>query len=276
MEEIQNLLSKTPLNLDKGFETHPFLVGAYNEKVGVKFRLPFEDQTLAFVLISHPSIRPKVLVQTAGHVSGAVHLYRSPNLNPVCLHPKYGGWFALRGVFIFPNISCPFLQIKEPPCLLKSIQDVEELLILYNYHWKDGRYRDFIPSRILKKTSSSLSNLDLNIPSCPKSNLKVPLIKFRPLNREGALKRTLEITLGALPDFLPGDAISIICPNPEEEVNLLMARLDVDGNMECKISAISKKKPEYLPSDGVSVKELLMKVLDIRNPPKKIYNYPDY
>ncbi|XP_040578253.1 cyanocobalamin reductase / alkylcobalamin dealkylase [Lepeophtheirus salmonis] len=200
MEEIQNLLSKTPLNLDKGFETHPFLIGAYNEKVGVKFRLPFEDQTLAFVLISHPSMfentfvpyleaegenefltdpldacmkslihearthfhssfpfifyhdfdlhpnrRPKVLVQTAGHVSGAVHLYRSPNLNPVCLHPKYGGWFALRGVFIFPNISCPFLQIKEPPCLLKSIQDVEELLILYNYHWKDGRYRDFIP-----------------------------------------------------------------------------------------------------------------------------------
>uniref|UniRef100_A0A0K2U4Z1 Methionine synthase reductase n=1 Tax=Lepeophtheirus salmonis TaxID=72036 RepID=A0A0K2U4Z1_LEPSM len=154
-------------------------------------------------------------------------------------------------------------------------------------------FNDLTLESDLKKTSSSLSNLDLNIPSCPKSNLKVqlvsnkyassleldrgkdpsllqvPLIKFRPLNREGALKRTLEITLGALPDFLPGDAISIICPNPEEEVNLLMARLDVDGNMECKISAISKKKPEYLPSDGVSVKELLMKVLDIRNPPKK-------
>ena len=64
----------------------------------------------------HANRRPKVLVQTAGHVSGAVRFYQESDadpsliegkLFPVCMHPRYGGWFALRGIFIFPNISVP-------------------------------------------------------------------------------------------------------------------------------------------------------------------------
>lgn len=125
-----------------------------------------------------PSKRPKVLVQTAGHVSGAVAMYRrediakfKPNLTanitiddtnknpsvsslaspinsidthlssetevykekehsrcppntpdpwpqskkifPVCLHPEFGGWFALRGVFVLKHVSCKLQQL--PP-----------------------------------------------------------------------------------------------------------------------------------------------------------------
>ena len=58
-----------------------------------------------------PNRRPKILAQTAAHVSGAVRLFqegdvaqellanvRSPKVYPVCLHPRFGGWFAIRYV----------------------------------------------------------------------------------------------------------------------------------------------------------------------------------
>ena len=39
-----------------GFEVHPFLVGWYNEVVAPKFHLNYPDSTLAFILISQPSM----------------------------------------------------------------------------------------------------------------------------------------------------------------------------------------------------------------------------
>eukprot|EP00096_Caligus_rogercresseyi_P014824 TRINITY_DN7313_c0_g1_i1.p1 TRINITY_DN7313_c0_g1~~TRINITY_DN7313_c0_g1_i1.p1 ORF type:complete len:248 (-),score=53.19 TRINITY_DN7313_c0_g1_i1:842-1558(-) len=205
MEDVQRLLDKS-LGSSQGFESHPFRVGNYNGLVGPKFKLPFDEDSLAFVLISRPSMfektflpflfrkqeveevqddfglsdpldtclkrsvqkvltecfsslpcvfyhdfdlqpnrRPKLLVQTAGHVSGAVRLYRSPHLNPVCLHPTYGGWFALRGAFFFPSLLHSPSLLKEPPHLLHSSADIENLLNLYNHHWRDARYRDVIP-----------------------------------------------------------------------------------------------------------------------------------
>ena len=60
-----------------------------------------------------PNRRPKILAQTAAHVSGAVRLFqegdvaqellaniRSPKVYPVCLHPRFGGWFAIRYVAV--------------------------------------------------------------------------------------------------------------------------------------------------------------------------------
>lgn len=89
-----------------------------------------------------PLRRPKILVQTAGHVAGSVCMYRQEDLDqfepehsnktnsiqdsetkiarsprklfPVCLHPKYGGWFSLRGVVVFKEIDYPELQVE--PC----------------------------------------------------------------------------------------------------------------------------------------------------------------
>lgn len=103
-----------------------------------------------------PNRRPKILVQTAGHVSGAVRFYQENDANPglldrkteqtkmypVCLHPKFGGWFALRGVFIFPSIQVKHLTMKIPPEILKKSDQVSELLNLYNHHWRDSRFRD--------------------------------------------------------------------------------------------------------------------------------------
>jgi len=92
--------------------------------------------------------RPKILVQTAGHVSGAVRFYRPqeyPDLvhktyYPVCHHPVWGGWFALRGVIIFNDVAAQ-LEYVEPESFLSEEQAVE-MIKLYNECWQDWRWRD--------------------------------------------------------------------------------------------------------------------------------------
>ncbi|KAA0188588.1 hypothetical protein HAZT_HAZT000681, partial [Hyalella azteca] len=108
-------------------------------------------------------------MQTAGHVAGAVYMYRKEDLYttaqrtdpaanspeqvedswmegkkifPVCLHPQYGGWFALRGVIIFKGISCVSLEKPVPREILQSKEQIKELLELYNHHWKNNAFRD--------------------------------------------------------------------------------------------------------------------------------------
>jgi len=98
----------------------------------------------------HGNRRPKILVQTAGHVAGAVRFYQQKKkskddkkLFPVCMHPRFGGWFALRGVLIFSDILAPDLERVEPPNLLND-DEVENLLVLYNHHWQDWKWRDCV------------------------------------------------------------------------------------------------------------------------------------
>ena len=199
----------------KGFECHPFLVGWYNELVADKFALDFPGDTLAYVVLSqpsmfektflpylqtkrldqesqtdpidqsileaikvvgdeeflgenltilhdfelHPNRRPKVLVQTAAHVSGAVRFFqpddvkdqsllkdvKSPKIYSVCLHPRFGGWFAIRAVIVFEQHSVPSLTKKSCDLRLEDVA-VAELLTLYNDHWQDWRFRDVIES----------------------------------------------------------------------------------------------------------------------------------
>lgn len=101
-----------------------------------------------------PTRRPRILVQTAGHVAGAVRFYKPSmfsDLKPkegsklfsVCHHPNLGGWFALRGVFIFKDVLVEKdgLERREPPNQLTDA-DAKELLELYNNHWQDWRWRD--------------------------------------------------------------------------------------------------------------------------------------
>ena len=95
-----------------------------------------------------PSRRPRILVQTAGHVAGAVRFYKPeeyPELwdkkhYPVCHHPVWGGWFALRGVVIFPGVTAD-IQMVEPVRMLSDIQAVD-MIKLYNECWQDWRWRD--------------------------------------------------------------------------------------------------------------------------------------
>ena len=192
----------------KGLECHPFKIQWYNDIVQPVFRLNYDPETLAVLLVScpsmfelllvpylsspsfkpgqldpldqcvrdemtsmrdslfpqysvdliqdfelHPSRRPKVLVQTAGHVAGAARYYQRSDVNPdpweekekifgVSIHPKFGGWFALRGVMIFKDILAPELIQKEPIDCVPSRELRIELLEKFNKNWRDWTYRD--------------------------------------------------------------------------------------------------------------------------------------
>lgn len=67
------------------------------------------------------------------------------NVFGVCIHPKYGGWFAIRGVIIFKSVLCPHLQQTEPVDCVPQQEERVKLLELFTNHWKDWRYRDIIP-----------------------------------------------------------------------------------------------------------------------------------
>ena len=228
-----------------GLEVSPFKIGWYNEAVAnKKFEFPDEPDTLAFIIISTPSMfekaflpflveevaeetsfeirdpldrcmnktflhlsklfdndyqittmhdfeispitrRPKVLVQTAGHVAGAVRFYQKCDLEeetendtvnsesqknfisrihsskvfPVCLHPKYGGWFALRGILVFKGVTIvdSYLTRRDPPKILKTKYDIANLLYLFNEHWRDSRYRNIgMPSDVERYSDSQI------------------------------------------------------------------------------------------------------------------------
>lgn len=100
--------------------------------------------------------RPKVLVQTAGHVCGAVRYYQRSDVVPdpwpagerlygVAVHPHYGGWFALRGLLIFDNLRAgEGLKWAEPPDPVASWEERVKLLEGFNRHWQDWSYRDVL------------------------------------------------------------------------------------------------------------------------------------
>ncbi|XP_043941853.1 cyanocobalamin reductase / alkylcobalamin dealkylase [Protopterus annectens] len=101
-----------------------------------------------------PNRKPKVLVQTAAHVAGAAYYYQRKDVKNdpwgekkiygVCIHPRYGGWFAMRGVLIFPDILVPSLQQKDPVDCLSSDNKIIQVLENFNFHWQDWTYRDII------------------------------------------------------------------------------------------------------------------------------------
>lgn len=103
-----------------------------------------------------PSRRPKLLVQTAGHVSGGAYYYQrkdcvrdpweeSKKIFGASLHPDYGGWFAFRGAVIFKAVLVPNLVKKEPAKLLDTDEKIKDFLEKFNYNWKENLFRDVIP-----------------------------------------------------------------------------------------------------------------------------------
>ena len=115
-----------------------------------------------FDMVSPVSKRPKVLVQTAAHVASVARFYRQQDLTdkgqksyealkgrkpgkifPVCVHPKYGGWFGLRGILLFENVQIGDQLVRSKPIeIIQSQEKIAELLYLFNDHWRDKRYRD--------------------------------------------------------------------------------------------------------------------------------------
>ena len=115
----------------------------------------------------HPTRRPKVLVQTAGHVAGAAYYYQRSDVSPpdpwpetktifgVSVHPKYGGWFALRGVLIFKDLLTPELLQRDPVDCVPTRKQRIELLEKFNLNWQDWSYRDVTGIEVTEKYSET-------------------------------------------------------------------------------------------------------------------------
>ncbi|KAF7254725.1 hypothetical protein EYD10_01367 [Varanus komodoensis] len=98
--------------------------------------------------------KPRFLAQTAAHVAGAAYYYQRKDVlqDPwgekkiygVCIHPSYGGWFAIRALVVFPDVQVPFLPQSPPFDCVTTQEERIELLNKFNFHWQDWSYRDII------------------------------------------------------------------------------------------------------------------------------------
>lgn len=111
-----------------------------------------------------PTRKPRVLVQTAGHVAGVARYYQRDDVNPdpwpkerkmygVSMHPKYGGWFAFRGIMIFKDIKAPHLKWVEPEDCVPTQDMRVELLEKFNGNWRDGTWKDVVVGGVKEKCS---------------------------------------------------------------------------------------------------------------------------
>ncbi|XP_027434724.1 cyanocobalamin reductase / alkylcobalamin dealkylase isoform X3 [Zalophus californianus] len=139
-----------------GFEVYPFQVAWYNALLPPTFHLPLPGPTLAFLVLSTPAMFDRALKpflqscrlqQLIDPVDQCVayHLGRvREHISGVCIHPRYGGWFAIRGVVLLPGIEVPDLTPTKPLDCVPKRADRITLLEGFNFHWRDWTYRDAV------------------------------------------------------------------------------------------------------------------------------------
>lgn len=104
-----------------------------------------------------PNRKPKFLAQTAAHVSGAAFYYQQSDVTDqpwaekkmfgVCVHPSFGGWFAIRALLVFEDVTAGSeLAPPTPPDCVPRREDRIKLLEAFNFHWQDWGYRDIVPA----------------------------------------------------------------------------------------------------------------------------------
>ncbi|KAM3876147.1 cyanocobalamin reductase / alkylcobalamin dealkylase [Diretmus argenteus] len=102
-----------------------------------------------------PSRKPKFLAQTAAHVSGAAFYYQKPDVTDhpwekkkmfgVCVHPRFGGWFAIRALLVFGGVEVGSELVQPlPPDCVPSQESRIQLLESFNFRWQDWSYRDIV------------------------------------------------------------------------------------------------------------------------------------
>ncbi|XP_078308110.1 cyanocobalamin reductase / alkylcobalamin dealkylase isoform X2 [Panthera onca] len=139
-----------------GFEVYPFQVAWYNALLPPAFHLPLPGPTLAFLVLSTPAMFDRALkpfLQSC-HLQPltdpvdqcvAYHLGRvRKHISGVCIHPRYGGWFAIRGVMLLPGVEVPDLPPTKPLDCVPTRAARITLLEGFNFHWRDWTYRDAV------------------------------------------------------------------------------------------------------------------------------------
>ncbi|XP_050406331.1 methionine synthase reductase [Patella vulgata] len=116
----------------------------------------------------------------------------------------------------------------------------------------------------------------------PSANSDVKMVAISSatiLTSNDSVKKTLKIGLDIKNrgiTYEPGDAVSIICPNNEHEVNDLLKRLNVlekaDTTVDLSIISDTKKRraviPPHIPEQA-TLRHIFLTCIDIREPPKK-------
>uniref|UniRef100_UPI0037E82990 cyanocobalamin reductase / alkylcobalamin dealkylase isoform X2 n=1 Tax=Semicossyphus pulcher TaxID=241346 RepID=UPI0037E82990 len=103
-----------------------------------------------------PSRRPRFLAQTAAHVSGGAFYYQQRDVKEppwtdtkmfgVCVHPRFGGWFAIRALLVFVDMrGGSDMEQPVPVDCVPSREGRVQLLEAFNLHWQDWSYRDVVP-----------------------------------------------------------------------------------------------------------------------------------
>lgn len=124
-----------------------------------------------------PSRKPKFLAQTAAHVSGAAFYYQQADVKDqpwaekvmqsvrisinitfaslpvfislfylqkmfgVCVHPRFGGWFAVRALLIFEGVTVGLEMVQPvPQDCVPSREGRIQLLEAFNFHWQVQRF----------------------------------------------------------------------------------------------------------------------------------------
>ncbi|KAJ3599545.1 hypothetical protein NHX12_033504 [Muraenolepis orangiensis] len=102
-----------------------------------------------------PSRKPKFLAQTAAHVAGAAYYYQQADVTDhpwgtkkkfgVCIHPRFGGWFAIRALLVFEGVRVGRELVQSgPPDCVPSRDARIQLLEDFNLRWQDWSYRDVV------------------------------------------------------------------------------------------------------------------------------------
>ncbi|KAE8597538.1 hypothetical protein XENTR_v10016503 [Xenopus tropicalis] len=186
---------------------------------------------------------------------------------------------------------------------IQAINLEHSVLPKYSLAENTGSESNRVIKPSLLHSGSLLSQSNLNVPVLPSPYLDVcvlesegqstdlsllypeekifniSIIQAKELTSADAVKTVLMLELdisNTSAEFQPGDSFSIICPNPHEEVEMLLEKLTLAEKRDCQVhlgvKLGTKKKgasvPGYIP-EGCSLQFIFTWCLEIRAVPKK-------
>lgn len=100
-------------------------------------------------------------------MSPSVHLQK---IFGVCVHPKFGGWFAIRALLVFEGVTVGAeMEQPPPPDCVPTREGRIRLLEAFNFHWQVPQHPDVKPVAQIMNTHEGRPNccmLTCGVPHC--------------------------------------------------------------------------------------------------------------
>ncbi|KAK7092257.1 methionine synthase reductase-like [Littorina saxatilis] len=173
-----------------------------------------------------------------------------------------------------PSTEAPSLRLSLPPLSEKALTlpaaTPAYLTVSYGSPDKD------LPQKLAELPWQN----DCKPPSASSDIVKATIVSAQRLTAEDAVKKTLLLRLNIENcgmKYCPGDSISVICANYDNEVNQLIIRLGVvevaDLPLQLGVMKDTKKRravvAPHVPEEGATLRYVMKNCVDIREPPKK-------